>query len=83
MAPSNVKEIESAIQRLSHQEIQELYVWLEENDPQPIDVRLKADLAAGGLDAAIDRALEDEKNGFAQGAVQLNAPGTSTSSTCR
>ncbi|HUK48396.1 MAG TPA: hypothetical protein VLW06_12425 [Terriglobales bacterium] len=63
MAPSTVKEIESAIQRLTRQEIEELYAWLEEHYPQPIDVRLKADLSAGRLDAAIDRALDDEKNG--------------------
>lgn len=63
MAPSTIKEIESAIRGLTAQEIQELSAWLEEHYPQPIDARLKADLAAGRLDSAIDRALDDEKNG--------------------
>ena len=63
MAPSTVKEIEIAIQSLSRKEIEELYAWLEEHYPQPIDVRLEADLAAGRLDAAIDRALDDEQSG--------------------
>lgn len=63
MAPSTVKEIERAITRLSPQEIQELSSWLEEHYSQPIDAQLKADLAAGRLDSAIERALDDEKNG--------------------
>jgi uncharacterized protein (DUF305 family) len=63
MAPSTVKEIERAIQGLTRQEIEELHAWLEEHYPQPIDVQLKADLQAGRLDAAINRALDDEKNG--------------------
>ncbi len=62
MAPSTVREIESAIQRLTRQEIEELYVWLEEHYPQAIDARLKSDLPAERLDGAIDRALDDEKN---------------------
>lgn len=62
MATSTVKEIERAIQGLTRQEIEELCSWLEEHYPQPIDARLKTDLAAGRLDAAIDRALDDEKN---------------------
>ena len=63
MAPSTVKEIEVAIQRLNQGEIEELYAWLEEHFPQPIDVRLEADLSAGRLDATIERALDEEKNG--------------------
>jgi hypothetical protein len=63
MASGNVKDIERAIQGLTLQEIQELYSWLEEHYPQPIDVQLKAGIAAGRLDSTIDRALDDEKNG--------------------
>lgn len=63
MAPTTVKEIERAIQSLSPKEIEELYAWLDQHYTQPIDARLQSDLAAGRLDAAIDRALEDEKNG--------------------
>ena len=63
MPTSTVKEIERAIQGLSRQEIEELYSWLEEHYPDPMDANLKTDLAAGRLDAAIDQALDDEKNG--------------------
>jgi hypothetical protein len=62
MTPTSVKDIEQAIQRLTVYEIEELYRWLEEHYPQPIDARLKADVVAGRLDSAIDRALDDEKN---------------------
>jgi len=63
MAPNTVKEIERAIGTLTAREIEELYTWLEQNYPQPIDARLQSDLAAGHLDGAIDSALEDESNG--------------------
>jgi hypothetical protein len=63
MAPVTVKEIEHAIETLTPREVEELYSWLEQRYPQPIDSRLKSDLATGRLDAAIDRALDDEKNG--------------------
>ena len=63
MPTSTVKEIERAIQGLSRQEIEELYSWLEEHYPDPMDAKLKTDLAAGRLDTAIDRTLDDEKNG--------------------
>lgn len=63
MASSSLKEIESAIQQLTRQEIEELYAWLDEHYREAIDVRIKADMAAGRLDASIDRALEDERNG--------------------
>jgi hypothetical protein len=63
MSINEVKEIERAIGTLTPQEVEELYVWLEQHFPQPIDARLQADLAAGRLDTAIQRALADEKNG--------------------
>jgi hypothetical protein len=64
MSINKVKEIERAIGTLTPQEVEELYVWLEQHFPQPIDARLQADLAAGRLDTAIQRALDDEKNGL-------------------
>lgn len=63
MSINKVQEIERAIGTLTPQEVEELYVWLEQHFPQPIDARLQADLAAGRLDTAIQRALDDEKNG--------------------
>jgi hypothetical protein len=66
MGLSTVQEIERAIGALTPRELEELYSWLDQNCPQPIDVRLESDLAAGRLDQAIHRALDDEKSGRAQ-----------------
>ena len=66
MSLNTVKEIESAIGALTSREIEELYVWLEQHCPWPVDKRVQSDLAAGRLDTAIQRALYDEKNGSTQ-----------------
>ena len=63
---NTIQEIERAIGALTPREIEELYVWLDQHYPPPIDARLQSDLAAGRLDTAIQRALDDEKNGRAQ-----------------
>jgi hypothetical protein len=63
MAPHTIKEIERAIEALTPMEVEELCAWLEQHYPQAIDARLSEDLHAGTLDAAIDRALEDENEG--------------------
>ena len=46
--------------------LEELYSWLDENCPQPLDTRLQSDLTAGRLDKVIRRALDDENNGRVQ-----------------
>ncbi|MGB6687840.1 MAG: hypothetical protein WBE76_08360 [Terracidiphilus sp.] len=58
-----VDEIERAIRELAPEELQELYHWLDENYPQPIDARLQSDIASGRLDNVIQRALDDEAAG--------------------
>ena len=58
-----VQEIEHAIQTLAPRELEELYSWLDQHCPQPIDARIQSDLTAGRLDKAINRALDDRKNG--------------------
>ena len=58
-----IQEIERAITALMPQELEELYSWLDQNCPHPIDTRIPSDLGAGRLDNAIHRALDDEKNG--------------------
>jgi hypothetical protein len=63
MSPKTLREVERVIGDLTTQEIQELYVWLEQHFPQPMDARLLSDISAGNLDTAIQRALDDEKNG--------------------
>ena len=66
MALNTVQEIERAIAALDPRQLQELYSWLDQHAPQPIDTRLEADLSAGRLDNAILRALESEKKGHVQ-----------------
>jgi hypothetical protein len=66
MELNTVQEIEHAIAALTPQQLAELYAWLDQYDPQPIDVRIQSDLAEGRLDNAIARALDDEKNGRVQ-----------------
>ena len=63
---NTVQEIENAIAALTTEQLAELYAWLDQYEPQPIDSRLPADIAAGRLDNAISRALDDEKNGRVQ-----------------
>ena len=62
MSLNTINEIERAIETLTLREVEELYVWLEQHYPQPIDARVQADLAQGRLDSAIERALDDEKD---------------------
>jgi hypothetical protein len=61
-----VPEIERAIDALTPQQIEELYVWLDQRYSQPIEVQLKADLAAGRIDNRMNRALADHKAGNTQ-----------------
>ena len=60
---NTVEEIERAIDALTPQQIEELYVWLDQPYSQPLDVQLKADLTAGRIDNRIDRAVADHKAG--------------------
>ena len=66
MHVNTVQEIERAIDALTPQQIEELYVWLDQRHPQPIDAQLKADLDAGRIDDRINRALADHKAGNTQ-----------------
>ena len=66
MGLNTVQEIERAIGALTPQELEELYLWLDQNCPQPIDIQLQADVTAGRLDKAINRAWDDVKNGQVQ-----------------
>ncbi len=64
MGSSKVQEIERAIGALTQQELEELKAWLDEYaGPQPIDTRIQKDLETGRLDKAVERALQDEKQG--------------------
>jgi hypothetical protein len=64
VSAKKIQEIEEAIGTLTQQELEELRVWLDQYaGPQPLDVRMEADLASGRLDRAIEEALEDENHG--------------------
>ena len=63
MRLSTTDEIERAIATLTPRELEQLYSWLDQNHPQPIDSRIESDLAAGRLDTAIQQALDDERSG--------------------
>jgi hypothetical protein len=63
MPNDTVQEIERAIDALTPQQMEELYAWLEQRHPQPIDAQLKADLDAGRIDDRINRALADHRAG--------------------
>ena len=63
---NTVQEIERAIDALTPQQMEELYVWLDQRHPQPIDAQMKADLDAGRIDSRIDRALAGHKAGNTQ-----------------
>lgn len=63
MSRDTIRDIERAIGTLTQQEVAELYRWLDQHCPQPIDTHVQTDLAAGRLDEGIQRALEDEENG--------------------
>jgi hypothetical protein len=47
MGLNTVQEIERAIAALTPQQLEELYSWLDQNCPQPIDARLQFDLKGG------------------------------------
>jgi len=63
MSLNTVHEIERAIRTLTPSQLEELYAWLDEHFPQPIDAQLTADLEAGRIDDRINRALADHKAG--------------------
>jgi hypothetical protein len=60
---STVQEIERAIDALTPNQREELYVWLDEHYLQSGDVQLKAAIDAGRFDDRIARALADHKAG--------------------
>ena len=64
---STVKDIETAIGKLTPQECEELRDWFDQHHRlQPIDACLRADLDAGRMDDRIQRALIDHKAGTTQ-----------------
>ena len=65
---TNVEMVKTAIEKLTPLEYAELQQWLEQqnNDDQPIDNQLKADLEAGKLDEILNQAIADHNAGRTQ-----------------
>jgi len=60
---SSVKEIESAVARLSAEELAVFRNWFAEFDAQAWDQQFERDVAAGRLDALGEEALRDLDEG--------------------
>ena len=60
---SSVNEIESAVARLSRQELAAFRSWFVGFDAEAWDRQLETDVAAGRLDALGDEALRDLDEG--------------------
>ena len=58
-----LQDIERAISELSPDELEVLYVWLDDHYQKQAETQLSADLAAGRFDDRIQRALADHKAG--------------------
>ena len=60
---STVEEVESAVVRLSPDELSRFRAWFEEFDADSWDRQWEDDVKAGRLDAAADRAIQDFRAG--------------------
>ncbi len=60
---NTVQEIERAIDALTPDQREELYVWLDEHYLPAGDMQLKAAIDAGRFDDRIARAIADHKAG--------------------
>jgi hypothetical protein len=60
---STVKEIESAVSKLSRDELQTFRSWFQEFDAEAWDRQFERDVHAGKLDALADEALNDLRAG--------------------
>lgn len=59
----NIKNIESAIRKLSKNDLSELRAWFEEYDAAAWDKQFEQDAASGKLDKLACEALSDYKSG--------------------
>jgi len=60
---NRVQEIERAIDALTPEQREQLYLWLDEHYLQPSDIQRKAAIHAGRFDERIARAVADHKGG--------------------
>jgi hypothetical protein len=60
---SSVKEIESAVSKLSREDLSTFRAWFSEFDAEAWDRQFEQDAAAGRLDTLADEALRDLREG--------------------
>ena len=60
---STIKEIETAVSKLSTDELATFRSWFAEVDADAWDRQFAQDVAAGRLDALADEAINDLRNG--------------------
>jgi len=60
---TTVQEIARAIDALTAEQREELYIWLDEHYLQASDIQLKAAIDAGRFDERIARAVADHQAG--------------------
>lgn len=60
---NTVREIETAVARLSREELLAFRDWFSEFDAAAWDKQFEADVAAGNLDALADEAIRDLREG--------------------
>jgi hypothetical protein len=63
---STVKEIESAVSKLSPDDLQSFRSWFQEFDGWAWDQQFEKDAQAGKLDALAEEALDDLRSGRCQ-----------------
>jgi len=60
---TKVKDIESAIKKLSKEDLSEFREWFEEFDAKLWDMEFEKDVSSGKLDKVSEQALSDYHNG--------------------
>ena len=60
---TRIKGIESAIEKLSKDDLAEFRAWFQEFDAKVWDMQLKEDASSGKLDKVSEQALNDYKAG--------------------
>lgn len=60
---SSVKDIESAVSKLSREDLSSFRAWFTEFDATAWDKQFEQDVAAGRLDTLAEQALRDLDNG--------------------
>lgn len=66
MRPTSVEDIESAVSKLSADELARFRAWFEDFEADRFDRRIESDAAAGKLDRLAEQAIADFRAGRAR-----------------